>query len=161
MDIETLRFNNVNPRIQLHWGDIRKCSCIRKNGVFWLTAAENAKQTSHLLAIIPYIVSRRILLDNSKNIIQPQASAQTRHRTNHHTFTASPSDPNNNHTFTCLLAIAVGIWRHPICASAAPRVHAQCSPGIKKFMRANPIAPFSTTIRNRTARCLCVFLHLL
>jgi hypothetical protein len=76
MDIETLCFNNVNPRIQLHWGNIRKCSCIQKIGVFWLTAAENAKQTSHLLAIIPYIVSLRL------HWTTPKISSNHKHRPN-------------------------------------------------------------------------------
>ena len=63
-----------------------------------------------------------------------------------------PSDRNNHHTFTRLLAIAVGMRRHPICASAAPSVHAPCSPGQIKKLCMNPIAPFSTTTRDRTAR---------
>jgi len=70
IDIETLRFNYVNPRIQLHWGDITKCSCIPKIGDFWLRAAENAEQTPHLLAIYSKHHFTQASLDNSKNNIQ-------------------------------------------------------------------------------------------
>jgi hypothetical protein len=51
-------------------------------------------------------------------------------------------------TLSLMLTIAVGMRRHPICANAVHRIHAPCLPGIKKVEHANPIAPFSTTIRD-------------
>ena len=76
INIETIGFNYVNLRIQLHWGNIRKCSCFPKIGDFWLMAAENAKQMSHLFAIYSKHHFTQAWLDNSKNSIQPQASAE-------------------------------------------------------------------------------------
>jgi hypothetical protein len=67
----------------------------------------------------------------------------------------------NHHTFTRLLPTTVGMRRHPLFASAVVRLlwlasmlHARRGDiaGIEKIVHANPIAPFSTPIRDGTAR---------
>jgi hypothetical protein len=61
--------------MQLHWGDIRKCSCIPKIGDFWLWAAENAKQTSQAQPFVPNNhVMEQIMARN-----YPKSSIWSRH----------------------------------------------------------------------------------